>query len=79
MLRLLTSFPVVVILLALAGLYYIYGELDPCRMLAVERARRAETTSSGITERLSQQQISHMSMGACARGLYESWRERLTG
>ena len=40
--RTLILVPLLVIALAAGALYAAYGEVDPCRALAVERARRAE-------------------------------------
>jgi hypothetical protein len=71
-----------VIALAAGAMYAAYGEVDPCRALAVERARRAEHDSGlpvgGIVEQFSRIQTSQMSTGDCARDLVRSWSERLS-
>ena len=51
------------------------GQADPCRALAVERARRsAAGTGVGADPRRDGQ----LSTGACASDLLDSWGERLT-
>lgn len=59
-----------------AGLYLAYDQLDPCRALAVEKARRsiAPTTVAQVWTSI---QTSGMSRPACTRDLFKSWRERL--
>ncbi len=57
-------------------LFVAYGQADPCRALAVERARRS--TAQGSVEPWTRVQTSQMSTGACAGGLLDSWGERLT-
>jgi hypothetical protein len=73
---------VTIIALAAGGLYAAYGQVDPCRALAVEQARRAEGDSGlpvgGIVEPITRLQTSQMSTGGCARGLITSWGERLS-
>ena len=41
MIRFLLSLPLILIVLVLGGHLFGYGEVEPCRVLAVERARRA--------------------------------------
>jgi len=81
MIRFLIGFPVLLVLLAAGALYESYGELDPCRVLAVERARRAEHAIGlpveGGVERWTRVATSQMSTGDCAGGLLHSWSERL--
>ncbi len=83
MIRMLIGGPLLIVLLGLAALYYAYGEVDPCRTLAVERARRANEAmgiSLGhLTENLTRLQTSQMDTGDCVKGLVRSWRERLAG
>jgi hypothetical protein len=78
--RFLIGLPIVLVLLVLAGLYTAYGEVEPCRALAVERAQRADIhlpfAQSGI-EAFSRLQTSQMSSGDCARDLLRSWEQRL--
>lgn len=57
-------------------LFAAYGQADPCRALAVERARRSAAGAS--VEPWMRTQTSQMSTGACAGGLLDSWGERLT-
>lgn len=77
----------IVMALALIGLtlgvtYAAYGEVDPCRVLAVERARRAEASSglpvAGAMERWSRVETSQLSTGECTSELLDSWGERLS-
>jgi len=57
-------------------LFASYGQADPCRALAVERARRS--AAGAVVEPWTRVQTSQMSTGACAGGLLDSWGERLT-
>lgn len=81
MIRFLLGLPIVLVVLVLAGLYTAYGEVEPCRALAVERARRADVhlpfAESGI-EAWSRIETSQMSSADCARDLLDSWGERLS-
>ena len=81
MIRMLLSLPVVLVLLAAGAMYGSYGQVDPCRALAVERARRAQHSIGlpveGGIEHWTRLETSQMSTGECARGLLRSWRERL--
>jgi hypothetical protein len=83
MIRILIGVPLLIVLLGVGTLYYAYGEVDPCRTLAVERARRANEAmglSLGhLTENITRLETSQMSSGACVKGLIRSWRERLAG
>jgi hypothetical protein len=57
-------------------LFAAYGQADPCRALAVERARRSH---AGVAaEPWTRVETSQMSTAACAGGLLDSWGERLT-
>ena len=77
MIRLLISLPLVLIVVALAGLYLGYDEVEPCRVLAVERARPAAIQMPGI-EAWTRIETSQMSTGDCARDLLDAWGERLS-
>ena len=81
MIRMLLSLPVVLVLLAAGAMYESYGELDPCRALAVERARRAQHSIGlpveGGIEHWTRLETSQMSTGACASDLFAAWRDRL--
>lgn len=57
-------------------LYAAYGQADPCRVLAVERARRSH--NGAAAEPWTRIETSQMSTEACATGLLDSWGERLT-
>jgi len=62
----------------LAAIYLAYGQVDPCRTLAIEQARRAVGThASGLVEPFTRMATSQMSSTECVRGLLHSWRERL--
>jgi hypothetical protein len=81
MIRILLSLPVVLVLLAAGAMYESYGQVDPCRALAVERARRAEHSIglpvAGAVEPWTRAATSQMSTGDCTGDLLRSWRERL--
>jgi hypothetical protein len=80
--RNLIVIPLVLVALALGVVYAAYGQVDPCRVLAVERARRTESSSglpiSGAMERWSRVETSQLSTGECASQLLDSWGERLS-
>jgi hypothetical protein len=80
--RNLIVIPLVLIALALGVIYAAYGEVDPCRVLAVERARRAEAKSglpvAGVVEHWSRIETSQLSTGECTSQLLDSWGERLS-
>ena len=78
LLSLVISAPVALLLLTVIGLYASYGEVEPCRVLAVERARRASVAIPGI-EAWSRLETSQMSTGECTSDLLDSWGERLSG
>jgi len=83
MLRILIGLPVLLVLLAAGALYVAYGEVDPCRVLAVERSRRAEDDTGirigGLVEPWMRFATSQLSTGQCARELWDSWRQRIAG
>jgi hypothetical protein len=76
MVRVLIWTPVILIVAAVAGLYFSYGEIEPCRALAVEQARRSVLPTS-FAEPLKRAQTAQMSSTACAKDLFLSWKERL--
>jgi hypothetical protein len=82
MLRMLIVLPIVLIALAVGALYAAYGEVDPCRVLAVEQARRAQTESGlhigNLVEPWTRFATSQLSTRECVRDLVRSWRERLS-
>jgi hypothetical protein len=59
-----------------AGLYLAYGQLDPCRALAMEEARRSPV-ATGVASLWTHIQTSGMSRPACTRDLVKSWRDRV--
>ena len=65
-----------VLVFAFGTLFLAYGQADPCRALAVERARRS--AASTAVEPWTRVQTSQMSTAACVSGLLDSWGERLT-
>jgi hypothetical protein len=65
-----------VLVFSFGSLFAAYGQADPCRALAVERARR--TDSGSAAEPWTRAETSQMSTSACASGLLDSWGERLT-
>jgi hypothetical protein len=72
----------VAIVLLVSGIYFAYGQIDPCRVLAVERARRAATSVGtdlgGGLEQWTRLETSQMSTGECVGGTLDSWGERLS-
>ena len=83
MFRILSVLAVALVLVAAGGLYAAYGEIDPCRVLAVEQARRTQNATgigiSGLVEPWMRLATSQLSTGQCARDLLKSWRERISG
>jgi hypothetical protein len=78
MIRTLIWTPILLVVGVLAGLYIVYGHVDPCRALAVEQARRASgSVVSRMVEPLTRMRTSQMSSTACASGLLRSWRDRI--
>ena len=65
-----------VLVFTFGSLFAAYGQADPCRALAVERARFAAGGSA--LEHWTRAQTSQMSTGACVGGLLDSWGARLT-
>ena len=74
----LIMFVVVLVAVFFGGLYAAYGQVDPCRALAVERAHHAMgSTASGVAGPMTRATTGRMSTGACVRGLANSWLARL--
>jgi hypothetical protein len=65
-----------VLVFAFGSLFAAYGQADPCRALAVERARRS--AAGTVVEPWTRVETSQMSTAACAGGLLDSWGARLT-
>ncbi len=65
-----------VLVFTFGTLFAAYGQADPCRALAVERARRS--AAGVLAEPWTRIETSRMSTGACAGSLLDSWGERLT-
>jgi hypothetical protein len=69
----------IVVVGVLAGVYFAYGSVDPCRALAVEQARRSSgSVVSRLVEPLTRTRTSQMTSTACARDLVHSWRQRIS-
>ncbi|HEY0282690.1 MAG TPA: hypothetical protein VGC27_08710 [Rhizomicrobium sp.] len=78
MIRALIWTPILLVVGALAAIYIAYGHSDPCRALAVEKARRTLGSASGLAEPFTRLGTSQMSSTACARKLIDSWRQRIS-
>ena len=78
MVRALMITPALLVVAVFAALYIAYGQVDPCRALAVERARRTMGEMSGVMEPWTRIETSQMSTGACFNGLLDSWGGRLS-
>jgi len=61
-----------------AGSYLAYGQIDPCRALAVEQARRSPVPT-GVAHWWTEIQTSGMTRPVCTKKLVLSWWDRLTG
>jgi hypothetical protein len=61
-----------------AGMYMAYDEIDPCRALAVEQARRSPLPDA-ITRAWNTISAKHENRLSCSRSLVLSWRERVFG
>ena len=77
MIRALIWTPILLVVGVFAGIYIAYGHTDPCRALAVEQARRTLGSASGLAEPFTRLRASQMSSTACARELFDSWRDRI--
>lgn len=81
LIRLIAGIPLAAIVLLFVGLYFAYGEVDPCRVLAVEQARRTEQRigfdTGNTLETWTRLETSQMSTGACTSAILDSWGERL--
>jgi hypothetical protein len=82
MMRILIAIPALVVLLAAGTMYLAYGQIDPCRALAVERARRAEASIGKVAavtlEPWTRLETSQLSTGQCTNDLLDSWGARLS-
>lgn len=58
------------------GLYVVYNELEPCRALAVEKARRAPvpTAAAKVWTTIATARMNRLT---CTKSLVASWRQRL--
>lgn len=78
--RLIIFLPLLLVTLAGGGIYATYGQIEPCRVLAAERAMRADLPipfGESAAEAYERIQVSQMSGKDCARDLLDSWGERL--
>ncbi|HEY1630681.1 MAG TPA: hypothetical protein VGF56_05165 [Rhizomicrobium sp.] len=72
-------FAAILLLLVTAGwMFSSYGEIDPCRALAVERARRGAhgLPVESALERVQRARTSQMPTSACVGGLIGDWWRR---
>ncbi|MDE1939216.1 MAG: hypothetical protein KGI68_09360 [Alphaproteobacteria bacterium] len=76
MIRALIMTLVLLVVLCVGGLYAAYGQIEPCRALAVERARTS-VVPTGLAEPFTRMDTSQMASTECARGLLESWWGRI--
>jgi hypothetical protein len=79
MIKALFGFLLTAVVLTVAGLYIAYGEVEPCRVLAVEQARRSDNAGlvADTVERLTRASTSQMTTGECVSRLLDSWGNRL--
>jgi hypothetical protein len=70
------GFLLTLVVLTVGGLFLAYGEVEPCKVLAVERERRASTVE-GVVETITGSSTEGMSSTECVSGLLDSWGERL--
>ena len=66
------GFVLTVVVLVIGGLYISYGEVEPCKVLSVERERHA-----GLVDQVTSQSTDDMSTTECISGLLDSWADRL--
>ena len=78
MIKSILGFLVTAIVLIVAALYIAYGEIEPCKVLAIEKERRAHQDGAvvGTVEELTSS-TSGMSSTECVSGLLDSWSDRL--
>lgn len=78
MIRNLVVTPLVLIAAALGALYWHYGEVEPCKMLAKDKAMESKKALIPIdTEALHRFETSQYSTGKCAGELTQRWWDRL--
>ncbi len=70
------GFLLTLIVLTVGGLYLAYGEVEPCKVLAVERERRAGVIENAV-DSVTGSSTEGMSSTECFTGLLDSWGERL--
>ena len=80
-----------IVLIGIAGLgalFYVYGQVEPCRVLAKEYEMRGEDQGDFLaalrvlgfdTEKLYRMETSQYSSGECTQMLFTSWRQRIEG
>ncbi len=88
MIRGLISTLALVAAASLGALVYVYGQVEPCRVLAKEYDMRGEDQGDFLaalkslgfdTEKFYRAQTSQYSTGECTRMLFVSWRQRIEG
>jgi hypothetical protein len=85
MIRSLAFLFVVIQTLALGPLYFLYGEVDPCRALAAENAKAAKAATNALERIISagseldfRRQTATLSYAQCFGRLVDSWTARVT-
>ncbi|MGH6872485.1 MAG: hypothetical protein ACREHE_13365 [Rhizomicrobium sp.] len=75
MIRFALGLVTVALLFGAVGMFRTYGEVEPCRALAVERARHAAhgLPVAGAIEHWTRIETSQKSSGQCARELVSAW------
>lgn len=66
----------ILVLAIIGALYVAYGEVEPCRVLAVESSRRSAVPGA-IAQPLAQIVNSDESQMQCVGDLLSSWGERI--
>lgn len=75
MIRQLIVFLLFLFGLFFAGIYLVYGTIDPCRAYASEEARRS-VLPTAVAEVFHRIDNSGMNRLQCSRGLLTSWYDR---
>jgi len=79
MVRKLIATPLILIAIGLGCLYWQYGEVEPCKVLAKDKAMESRKALIPIdTEALHRFETSQYSTGKCAGELTQRWWDRWT-
>ncbi|NWH09239.1 MAG: hypothetical protein HXY22_11455 [Alphaproteobacteria bacterium] len=85
MFRAISSLMLMFVIAPLGAIYYVYGEIEPCRVLAKEYTYRDLREGSVLDmigvdiEKLHRIETSQYSSSECAGKLVDAWVERLGG